>query len=277
MAGRDRGDPVASSAPTATSPTCPSTPRPRAAAPTTRPRTTESPGREAPLRAPGGPLRRRPRSGSPTLAPARPPPHGRRPHGRRRSATWAGLEVARPGRPGRATASGGRSSACPPRRSTPSCCPRTRSSGSPSRSTDPPPGRPVNGGGNAHLFDPVTGVTEKRPAPRRRRTRTARSPPANVWCGGQVPARRRTRAGGRRQPRLPRLPGPVGAGSGFRGAKWVVTFDPWTETWTRHADMAHGRWYPSLAELPDGRVLILGGWDESGGARTPDGPATCRG
>ena len=29
--------------------------------------------------------------------------------------------------------------------------------------------------------------------------------------------------------------------------------------------MPHGRWYPTLTELPDGRVLILGGWDETGG------------
>ena len=56
-----------------------------------------------------------------------------------------------------------------------------------------------------------------------------------------------------------------GAGNGFKGAPWVMTFDPWTETWTRYQDMPHGRWYPTLTELPDGRVLIVGGWDETGG------------
>ncbi len=51
-----------------------------------------------------------------------------------------------------------------------------------------------------------------------------------------------------------------------------MTFDPWTETWTRYADMPHGRWYPTLTELPDGRVLIVGGWDETGGRRAPGDP-----
>ena len=41
-------------------------------------------------------------------------------------------------------------------------------------------------------------------------------------------------------------------GNGFKGAPWVMTFDPWTETWTRYQDMPHGRWYPTLTELPDG-------------------------
>ena len=29
--------------------------------------------------------------------------------------------------------------------------------------------------------------------------------------------------------------------------------------------MRHGRWYPTATKLPDGRVLITAGWDESGG------------
>ena len=55
-----------------------------------------------------------------------------------------------------------------------------------------------------------------------------------------------------------------------------MTFDPWTETWTRYADMPHGRWYPTLTELADGRVLIVGGWDETGGVRAPAAPPTRR-
>ena len=51
-----------------------------------------------------------------------------------------------------------------------------------------------------------------------------------------------------------------------------MTFDPWTETWTRYADMRDGRWYPTLTELPDGRVLIVGGWDETGGEETHGDP-----
>src|SRR2546421_6919806 len=53
----------------------------------------------------------------------------------------------------------------------------------------------------------------------------------------------------------------------WAGIKDVWTFDPWDETWTRQPDTAHGRWYPTQTELPDGRTLILGGYDESG---TPD-------
>ena len=53
----------------------------------------------------------------------------------------------------------------------------------------------------------------------------------------------------------------------------MFTFNPWTETWTRYQDMPHGRWYPTITTLPDGRALILGGWDETGGkAANPNDP-----
>jgi hypothetical protein len=118
-------------------------------------------------------------------------------------------------------------------------------------------------GGNAHVWDPATNVFTAVPPP------VVDWPvgpdrPANIWCGGQalLPDGRVLVVGGN-------LAYPVedgtGAGNGFKGAPWVVTFDPWTETWTRYQDMAHGRWYPTLTTLPDGRVLIVGGWDETGG------------
>ena len=51
----------------------------------------------------------------------------------------------------------------------------------------------------------------------------------------------------------------------------VLTFNPWNETWTRQPDMRHGRWYPSLLTLPDGRVVITSGYDEVGNnAVNPD-------
>ena len=95
--------------------------------------------------------------------------------------------------------------------------------------------------------------------------------PANLWCAGQalLADGRVLFVGGNLE--YPENGG-NGAGNGFKGAKWVMTFDPWTETWTRYADMPHGRWYPTLTELPDGRVLIVGGWDETGGGRTPAAP-----
>ena len=113
---------------------------------------------------------------------------------------------------------------------------------------------------------------EERPAPRRRvrgrhrrpRQRLVRRPGA---------ARRRARAGGRAATsRTPSTRTRSAPGSGFRGARWVVTFDPWTETWTRHAGHAPRALVPQLTELPDGRVLILGGWDETGGAEAAGGP-----
>jgi galactose oxidase-like protein len=118
-------------------------------------------------------------------------------------------------------------------------------------------------GANAWLFDPATG-TSRRVDPPSVRYPDGTLAPANIWCGGQVvlPDGRVLFAGGN-------LSNPTGdqspaAGRGFKGARWVFTFDPWTETWTRQPDMAHGRWYPSLVTLDDGTVLILGGWDESG-------------
>jgi len=50
----------------------------------------------------------------------------------------------------------------------------------------------------------------------------------------------------------------------WAGLKDVWTFDPWDETWTRQPDTARGRWYPTQTELPDGRTLFLGGYDENG-------------
>jgi hypothetical protein len=50
----------------------------------------------------------------------------------------------------------------------------------------------------------------------------------------------------------------------YKGLNKVYTFNPWTETWHEQPDMAHGRWYPTGIRLPDGRIPILSGWDESG-------------
>jgi hypothetical protein len=55
----------------------------------------------------------------------------------------------------------------------------------------------------------------------------------------------------------------------FAGTRHVFTFDPWRESWQVQPRMAHGRWYPSLLELANGRTLILGGYSEEppGGVR----------
>lgn len=125
-------------------------------------------------------------------------------------------------------------------------------------------------GGNAFVWDPATNTSRAVPPPVVP-YESGPDRPANLWCGGQA-----TLADGRvlfvgGNLAYPQNSG-VGAGNGFKGAKWVMTFDPWTETWTRYADMPRGRWYPTLTELADGRVLIVGGWDETGGVQGPGGP-----
>jgi hypothetical protein len=48
-------------------------------------------------------------------------------------------------------------------------------------------------------------------------------------------------------------------GPDFRGRKDVLAFDPATEQWSKRAEMAHGRWYPTLVTLGDGRALAATG------------------
>jgi hypothetical protein len=50
----------------------------------------------------------------------------------------------------------------------------------------------------------------------------------------------------------------------FKGARFALTFDPWTKRWTRQPSMRHGRWYPGQVELADGRIAVLAGYNESG-------------
>ena len=54
------------------------------------------------------------------------------------------------------------------------------------------------------------------------------------------------------------------AGHGFQGRQDALTFDLSTEQWTAVASMAHGRWYPSLITLGDGRILVASGLNEHG-------------
>ena len=100
-------------------------------------------------------------------------------------------------------------------------------------------------GGVAYIWDPVTGQGHRA------------DPPANIWCGGQVYL-----ADGR----LLFIGGTLSfnGGQNYSGLNQLYIFDPTTETWTRQVDMRHGRWYPTGMRMPDGRVLITSGWDETG-------------
>jgi hypothetical protein len=53
-----------------------------------------------------------------------------------------------------------------------------------------------------------------------------------------------------------------GQGTTFAGRADTLLFDPATEQWTVTRSMAHGRWYPSVITLADGRALAAAGFDE---------------
>jgi hypothetical protein len=50
----------------------------------------------------------------------------------------------------------------------------------------------------------------------------------------------------------------------FHGHKKVAVFDPATNAFSDIENMAHGRWYPTVTVLGDGRVMTFSGLDENG-------------
>jgi hypothetical protein len=54
----------------------------------------------------------------------------------------------------------------------------------------------------------------------------------------------------------------------FYGQPQVAVFDPATNTFTNAQSMAHGRWYPTVLTLGDGRVMAFSGLKETGGTNT---------
>ncbi|MFS0758217.1 galactose oxidase-like domain-containing protein [Noviherbaspirillum sp. 1P10PC] len=106
--------------------------------------------------------------------------------------------------------------------------------------------------GVSYIWDPAT------------KTGHSIAPPENIWCGGQTVLNdgRVYVAGGNL-----RYPDPNAAAglTGWEGALTHYTFDPQKETWTRQMpDMSVGRWYPTTTQLPDNRVLITSGYDQTG-------------
>ena len=94
---------------------------------------------------------------------------------------------------------------------------------------------------SGYLFDPATNKIRKI------------STPAEVFCGGMI-----TLADGRMLT--------VG-GTGAKipiGLKDVYLFDPGTLKWTKQPDTPLGRYYPTIAELPSGRVLLVAGTEVDG-------------
>jgi len=49
----------------------------------------------------------------------------------------------------------------------------------------------------------------------------------------------------------------------------VASFDPATGQWSTRPPTQHGRWYPTLLTLPDGRVLAVSGKNDTNGDLNP--------
>src|SRR5215472_7410934 len=54
----------------------------------------------------------------------------------------------------------------------------------------------------------------------------------------------------------------------FYGQPQAAIFDPATNIFTNVQNMAHGRWYPTVVTLGDGRVMTFSGLNETGGTNT---------
>ncbi len=103
--------------------------------------------------------------------------------------------------------------------------------------------------GRAFLLDPVTQTTRAVYPPR---VPGLEDEPANIFCAGQSFLDDGT---------VVVMGGTIDRREGM---KTIFTFDPITETWTRRADMRHGRWYPTQVLLADGRTVVMDGLDETG-------------
>ncbi|PZV06945.1 MAG: hypothetical protein DCF22_22880 [Leptolyngbya sp.] len=84
--------------------------------------------------------------------------------------------------------------------------------------------------------------------------RAANGEPFDFFCGGDafLPDGRLLSAGG------------TSHYDPFMGRADATVFDSQTQQWTFVAPMAHGRWYPTLTNLGDGRVLATTGLNEAG-------------
>lgn len=65
--------------------------------------------------------------------------------------------------------------------------------------------------------------------------------------------------------------GGQGPGGGTVGLVQTSTFDWRTNTWTKGPNMTKRRWYPSVAALPNGEALIIGGGPNVAEVRQTDG------
>ena len=88
-------------------------------------------------------------------------------------------------------------------------------------------------------------------------------PPENIWCAGQtiLSDGRVYVAGGNL--RYPDGNAPAGQ-SAWEGSLTNYTFNPLNELWAKQPNMLRGRWYPTVTQLADNRVVVTSGIDETG-------------
>jgi hypothetical protein len=87
--------------------------------------------------------------------------------------------------------------------------------------------------------------------------------PENIWCAGQtiLADGRVFLAGGNL--RFPDPQAPDGE-RGYEGDASTYIFNPATSRFIKQQEMSHGRWYPTVTQLPDNSAIITSGYDESG-------------
>jgi hypothetical protein len=56
----------------------------------------------------------------------------------------------------------------------------------------------------------------------------------------------------------------TGSDGKYHGGNYAYEFDVNSHTWNKISSIAHGRWYPSMGTLPDGKVYVMTGLDEYG-------------
>jgi hypothetical protein len=118
----------------------------------------------------------------------------------------------------------------------------------------------------AFLWDPATGQTKEVDPPLGQDyDGDGHRDPANIWCSGMSML-----ADGRVLVTGGNLEYDPNGLTNYKGLNKVYTFNPFNETWTEQPSMQHGRWYPGQLRLPDGRVVIMSGYDESGTGKQND-------
>lgn len=126
----------------------------------------------------------------------------------------------------------------------------------------PPVSDPRPNVGQAFIWDPKKGTSKrsltKVTAPKMDADGDGDREATPLYCSGEsyLPDGRLLMVGGNL--RWPNTQ----VGQDFNGLNVAYTFDPWSERYTLQGTMKQGRWYPSQLLIPDGRTLVLGGYNE---------------